>query len=159
MDVGETAPEFTAPLARGDIEPMTLSEHLDRAPIVLAFFPGAFTEVCTDELSAFEQRLGEFDALGATVYGVSVDMPYALNEFRRQAGLSVGLISDTNRRLVERYDVTTDFVSIGVDDLAKRAVFVVDDERTIRYAWETDDPGIEPDYDAILDAVATVGQA
>jgi len=153
VSVGDTAPEFTAPLARGDIVEFTLSENLDDAPIVLAFFPGAFTSTCTTEMETFEDRLGEFETLGASVYGVSVDTPFALQEFRQEIGLSFGMISDTNRRLVEAYDVAMDFASIGVDDVAKRAVFVVDADGAVRYAWVADDPGIEPDYDEIYDAV------
>jgi peroxiredoxin len=47
IEVGDAAPDFTAPLANGDVEEFTLSENLDEAPLVLAFFPGAFTGVCT----------------------------------------------------------------------------------------------------------------
>jgi len=154
VSVGDTAPEFTAPLAHGGIVEFTLSEELDDAPLVLAFFPGAFTSTCTTEMETFEDRLGEFEALGATVYGISVDTPFALQEFREDIGLSFGMISDTNRRLVEAFDVAMDFRSMGVEDVAKRAVFVVDSDGDVHYAWVADDPGIEPDYDEIYDAVA-----
>jgi peroxiredoxin len=156
MEVGDTAPEFTAPLADGDVVEFTLSEHLDEAPLVLAFFPGAFTSTCTHEMETFEERLSAFEDLGATVYGVSIDTPFALNAFRDDLGLSFGLVSDTNRGLVHAYDVETDFASVGVEDVAKRAVFVVDEDRTIRYAWVTDDASIEPDYDEVYDAVAGI---
>ena len=53
VDTGDDAPDFTAPLANGDIESFTLSEELDDAPLVLAFFPGAFTSVCTSEMCTF----------------------------------------------------------------------------------------------------------
>ncbi|SDJ36155.1 Peroxiredoxin [Halovenus aranensis] len=150
---GDDAPEFTAPLANGDTETVTLSDRLDDAPIVLAFFPGAFTSVCSHEMSTFEDRLDALTEHGATLFGVSIDTPFSLNEFRDELGLSFGLISDTNRDLVTAYDVATDFADIGVEDIAERAVFVVDSDGTITYSWVGENAGVEPDYDEVEAAV------
>ncbi|WP_132058476.1 redoxin domain-containing protein [Halorussus amylolyticus] len=143
---GDDAPDFTAPLADGDVSEFTLSENLDDAPVVLAFFPGAFTSVCTEELCTFESELAAFEDVGATVLGVSVDSPFALNEFRDREGLSFGLVSDTNKEIIDDYGVEMDFADLGYYGVAKRAVFVVDDEGQIVYEWVSDDPGVEPDY-------------
>ena len=156
VSIGDEAPDFTAPLANGDVDEVTLSEALADAPVVLAFFPGAFTSVCTHEMETFEERLAQFAGAGATVYGVSVDTPFALNAFREDAGLSFGLISDSNRELVEAYGVAMDFASYGVDDVAKRSVFVVDGDGVVQYAWVSDDPGVEPEYDEVLAAVESL---
>ncbi|WP_436924575.1 redoxin domain-containing protein [Halosimplex amylolyticum] len=153
VTVGDTAPDFTAPLANGAVAEFALSERLDEAPLVLAFFPGAFTSVCTHEMETFEDRLDEFADAGATIYGVSIDTPFALNAFREDTGLTYGLISDTNRRIVDTYGLSMDFASMGVDDVAKRAVLVIDGDRQVQYAWVSDDPGIEPDYDEVYEAV------
>jgi peroxiredoxin len=153
LSQGDDAPDFTAPLASGDIEEFTLSERLDEAPLVLAFFPGAFTDVCSNEMSAFQNRLDAFESAGASIYGVSVDTPFALNEFREQLGLEFALVSDMNRRLIDAYDVSMDFEGLGVHGVAKRAVFVIDGSGTVTYAWVSDNPGIEPDYDEIEAAV------
>jgi len=154
VTTGDTAPEFTAPLANGDVDQLTLSEALpEEAPIVLAFFPGAFTRVCRHEMSTFQDRLEAITEAGGTLYGVSIDTPFSLNAFRDELSLSFGLISDTNRDLVEKYDVAMDFEDAGVRNLAKRAVFVVDESGTITYAWSADDPGVEPDYDEVEAAV------
>jgi peroxiredoxin len=152
VDVGDDAPDFTAPLADGDVRPMTLSDQLDDAPIVLAFFPAAFTGTCTTELCTFQDRLGNFEDVGATVYGVSVDLPFALNEFRAQEALSFGLLSDTARDLVDAFDVRTDMPERGVRGVAKRAVFIVDADGTVTYKWVSDDLGREPDYDEVAAA-------
>jgi peroxiredoxin len=153
---GDAAPSFNAPLANGDVEPFDLDDaKADEAPIVLAFFPAAFTSVCSHELSEFQHRLDEFAAAGATVYGVSVDLPFALNEFRDELDLSFGLISDSERELIDRYDVSMDFASMGVHDIAKRAVFVVDADGTVSYAWVSDDAGVEPNYDEVEAAAKT----
>jgi peroxiredoxin len=154
---GARAPEFTAPLAEDQLGEFKLSDRLDEAPLVLAFFPGAFTEVCSHEMEAFQNRLAEFEDAGASVYGISVDTPFALAEFREQLGLDFGLVSDTNRGILDAYGLAMDFSHIGVRDLAKRAVFVVDGDGTVTYTWVSDDPGQEPDYDAVLDAVVRTG--
>ena len=153
-ETGDTAPDFTAPLANGDIEEFTLSERLaDEAPIVLAFFPGAFTSVCTSEMCTFQDRLAAFNDLDAAVYGVSRDSPFTLNEFREQNGLEFGLISDYNREITDDYDISMDFADLGVYGVAKRSVFVVDGDGQIAYSWVSDDPGVEPDYDEVEAAV------
>ena len=156
VDVGDIAPDFTAPLATGDIESITLSDRLEaEAPVVLAFFPGAFTGVCTTEMCTFQDRLSAFEAVDATVYGVSVDSPFSLNEFRSQNDLNFDLVSDFEKEIIDQYGVRMDFDELGVHGVAKRSVFVVEADGTISYAWVSDDPGVEPDYDEIEAAVDT----
>ncbi|MEF8812667.1 MAG: redoxin domain-containing protein [Halovenus sp.] len=151
---GDSAPDFTAPLANGEIEQFTLSTGLEtEAPIVLAFFPGAFTSVCSHEMNTFQDRLAEITEAGGTLYGVSTDSPFAQNEFRDKLGLEFGLISDNARELIDSYDIETSFDELGVHGIAKRAVFVVDEDGTVTYAWVSDDPGVEPDYDGVQAAV------
>ncbi|WP_440769738.1 redoxin domain-containing protein [Natronorubrum sp. DTA28] len=153
-ETGDAAPDFTAPLANGDVDSFTLSERLENeAPIVLAFFPGAFTSVCTTEMCAFQDRLASFNDLDASVYGVSRDSPFTLNEFRDQNDLEFGLISDYNKEIIDDYGVAMDFADLGVYGVAKRSVFVVDADGEITYAWVSDDPGVEPDYDEVEAAV------
>ena len=154
VSVGDDAPEFTAPLANGSIDSFTLSDRLAEAPLVLAFFPAAFTPTCTTEMCTFRDRLSEFERIDAAVYGVSIDTPFTLNEFRDRNDLNFGLIGDSNREAVDAYDVSMDFEAYGVDRVAKRAVFVVDRDGVVTYAWVSDDPGAEPDYDAVAGAAA-----
>lgn len=149
---GDTAPTFSATLGTSDHESFDLADRLGDGPVVLAFFPGAFTGVCTTEMATFEEDLDEFEDAGATVYGVSVDAPFSLNEFRDQEGLSFGLLSDSNKEIIDAYDVEMDFADMGYYGVAKRAVFVVDEDGKVTEKWVSDDPGVEPDYDAVLDA-------
>jgi len=148
VDIGDAAPDFTVPLANGDVETFTLSEHLDDAPIVLAFFPAAFTDTCTSEMCSFRDRIANFEDIGATVYGVSVDLPYTLNEFRRQNDLSFGLLSDERRELIDAYGVASSFQPTDIR-VARRAVFVVDGDGTVTYRWLAENPKREPDYDDV----------
>ncbi|AHF99025.1 peroxiredoxin [Halostagnicola larsenii XH-48] len=154
-ETGDTAPDFTAPLANGDIDSFTLSDRLtDDAPIVLAFFPGAFTGVCTTEMCTFQDRLSAFNDLDATVYGISVDSPFSLNEFRDQNDLEFDLLSDFEKEIIDDYGVRMDFDDLGVYGVAKRSVFVINGDGEITYSWVTDDPGVEPEYAEVEDAVA-----
>lgn len=151
---GDQAPDFTAPLANGDIEPFTLSDHLDEAPLVLAFFPGAFTSVCRNEMRQFQSDLESFTDIGATIYGISVDTPFSLNKFREDNGLTFGLISDMEREIIDAYDVRTSFDTLGVHGLAQRAVFIVNADGRITYSWVSEDPGREPDYEEVRTVAA-----
>jgi peroxiredoxin len=150
---GDSAPAFTAPVVEDGIGSFSLSDRLEEAPVVLAFFPVAFTGTCTNELVAFQGRLESFEEAGATVYGVSVDSPFALSAFRDRHDLEFGLISDFEKTVIDRYGVRDSFPDLGVYGLAKRSVFVVDGEGTVTYRWVSDDPSIEPDYEAVLRAV------
>ncbi|MEY7847875.1 redoxin domain-containing protein [Natrarchaeobius sp. A-rgal3] len=152
-ETGDNAPDFTAPLANGDVDSFTLSERLEEAPIVLAFFPAAFTGVCTDEMCTFQARISEFEDVDASVYGVSRDSPFTLNEFRDQNDLEFGLLSDFNAEIIADYDIEMDFADLGVYGVAKRSVFVVDDSGEVVYSWVSDDPGVEPEYAEVEAAV------
>ena len=152
VDVGDDAPDFTAPLATGDIESFTLSDRLDEAPLVLAFFPGAFTGVCTTEMCTFRDEMSKFADVGATVYGISIDTPFSQNEFRDQNDLNFDLVSDNDKEIIDAYGVSMDFADLGVHDVAKRAVFVANGDGEITYKWVTDDPGVEPDYEEVEQA-------
>jgi peroxiredoxin len=154
VEVGDTAPDFTVPLADGDLGSFTLSDHLADAPLVLAFFPAAFTSTCTSEMCEFRDRMANFEEVDASVYGISIDTPFTLNEFRHQNDLNFALLSDANRDVVRAYDVSMDFADLGVREVAKRSVFVVDAEGTVTYRWVSDDPGAEPDYQEVARAAA-----
>lgn len=154
IEEGDTAPEFTAPMANGDIEDFALSEALADGPVVLAFFPGAFSSVCTEEMCTFRDRLDAFEEVDAEVYGVSTDSPFALNEFRSKHDLNFGLVSDDGKDIVDAYGVTMDIASLGVSDVARRSVFVVDEDREVTYAWVSDNPGRVPDYAEVERAAA-----
>jgi peroxiredoxin len=158
VETGDTAPDFTAPMRRpdGEITEFSLSEAIEDGPVVLAFFPGAFTSVCTSEMKTFDDRLDELADAGTSLYGISIDSPFSLGEFAEQNELRFPLIGDTNKEVIDAYDVVMDFADLGISGVAKRSVFVVDEDGTITYAWVSDDPGVEPDYDAVADAAADV---
>ena len=159
VTVGDQAPEFIAPLVDDETEATAFVDHLGDGPVVLAFFPAAFSSTCTEEFQTFRDELGRFDELGATVFGISTDTAYALEQFREEFDLPVGLISDNNGAIIDAYDVVDDFEHIAMWEVAQRAVFVVDSDGTVQYVWRADNPGQQPDYEAVVEAVESVEAA
>jgi peroxiredoxin len=149
----DTAPTFTATLANGNVEPFDLSDHLGDGPVVLAFFPGAFTPPCSNEMVALQGHHDEMEAAGATLLGVSADSAFSLNAFREEHGLEFDLVSDMGREAIDAYGLEIDIDDLGLHGVANRAVFVLDESGTVTYVWTTDDPTNEPDYEALLEAV------
>ena len=153
-DTGDTAPMFEATVGTSDHEPFALADHLGDGPVVLAFFPGAFTPPCTNEMVALQERIGEFHDAGATVFGVSADSPFSQGAFRAEHGIEFDLVSDMGGEGIRAYDLEIDIPELGLYGIANRAVFVLDSDGTVTYRWVADDSTNEPDYEAVLDAVA-----
>ena len=152
MSTGDAAPTFTAKIGTSDHEPFDLDDHVDDGPVVLAFFPGAFTPPCTNEMVAFQERVGEFEDAGATLLGVSADSPFSQGAFREEHGIEFDLVSDTAGDAIRAYGLEMDIADLGLYGIANRAVFVIDDDGEIVYDWVADDPTNEPEYETVLDA-------
>lgn len=154
-DIGNDAPDFT--LFDHNREAVTLS-GLRGKNVVLAFFPAAFTGVCEKELCTFRDALANFNDLNATVFGLSVDAPFANAAFAEKNSLNFQILSDYGRKAVQAYDVAhDDFAGMEGYTAAKRSVFVVDKEGKLRFSWVADNPGQEPDYAAVEAAVEALG--
>jgi peroxiredoxin len=160
VDEGERAPDFTVPIARGeaynDVGEFTLSEAIGDGPIVLAFFPAAFTSGCTEELCTFRDSMAAFDDLDAEVYGISTDLPFAQNTFIQQEGLNFPLLSDYEHEAIEAYDVVLEGF-YDVMRVAERSVFVVDGEGTVVYRWVRE--GENPDFDRLVGEIRETVEA
>jgi peroxiredoxin len=154
LSVGDKAPDFT--LVDAERVARSLSEFLGKKT-VLAFFPGAFTGVCTREMCAFRDSIARLGELDGQVVGVSVDSPFANKSFAIQNSLSFVLLSDYERKVVKQYDVVLpNFAGLQGYAVAKRAVFVLDKDGIIRYKWVLDDPGVEPNYEDIMKALVSI---
>ncbi len=144
---GSKAPEFS--LFDTDRKSRSLSEFHGKK-IILAFYPGAFTGVCTKEMCEFRDALARFNEFNAQVIGVSVDSPFANKAFAEQNKLQFPLLSDYLRDVSNQYcGVYKDFAGIPGYTASKRAVYIIDESGTVKYTWITENPGVEPDYDAI----------
>ena len=147
VSVGEMAPDFT--LTAQDKSKVTLSE-LRGERVILAFYPAAFTGVCTTEMCTFSDGMASLSDSGTKVFGISVDAPFSTGAFAEKNGISFPLLSDVHRDAVNAYGVALgDFVIAGYT-VAQRSVFVVEADGTIGYAWVAENPGIQPDYDEVV---------
>jgi peroxiredoxin len=154
-DVGTKAPDFT--LTNQDREPVTLSAVLAKGPVVLAFFPAAFSGVCEKELCTFRDGLlGSLSNLPkAQIFGISVDTFFALKAFAVQQRLTFPLLSDFNKDVIQAYGVFNPDM-IGLKGIAKRSVFLVATDGTVRYREVLEDARNEPDYQKLNAALAAV---
>ena len=152
VDVGSKAPDFT--LTNQDRQAVKLSEQKGK-PVVLAFFPAAFSSVCTKELCTFRDSLSRLNQAQAQVYGISVDTFFTLKAFHDQQGYNFPLLSDFNKETIRNYGVFNEDM-IGLKGIAKRAVFVIDKEGVVRHRQVLDDARHEPDYEAVFKALASM---
>ncbi len=154
VSTGDSAPTFTATYKGSDHETFDLSDHLGDGPVVLAFFPGAFTPPCTNEMVALQEHVGDIEDAGGSIYGISADSAFSLGAFADEHGIEFDLVSDMDAEAIDAYDLTMEIPDLGLYGIANRAVYILDDEGTITYSWVADDPTNEPDYDELVDAVA-----
>ncbi len=147
--VGSKAPDFT--LMNQDREAVTLSA-LQGKPVVLAFFPAAFSSVCAKEMCTFKDSMAQLGKANAQVFGVSVDTFFTLKAFQDQQKLNFPLLSDFNKTVIRDYGVFNEDM-IGLKGIAKRAVFVIDKDGIVRHAEVLEDARNEPDYSAVFTAL------
>jgi len=145
--VGDKAPDFQ--LTDQDLNQVKLSDMCGKK-VVLAFFPGAFTSVCTKEMCSLRDALHNFNKLDAIVLGISVNDPFTLKAFAEKNLLNFPLLSDYDRKVIGLYDIVhKDFAGLKGYSASKRSVFILDREGVVRFSWVSEDPRVEPDYDAI----------
>lgn len=141
VDVGDMAPDFTVPKAGGkaynDIEEFRLSDAIGDGPIVLAFYPAAFTRGCTKEMCTFRDSMASFNELDAKMYGISVDLPFAHNIWMREEDLNFPMLSDWEHNVIRKFNVVLKEV-YGMLETAERSIFVIDTEGRITYKWVRD---------------------
>ena len=151
---GEKAPNFT--IADTDRKPRGLQEFLKpKGATLLAFFPGAFTSVCTREMCALRDSLAEFNKFNAQVVGIDVNDPWTNKAFVEKNSLSFPILSDYTRDVVRQYNVFHEnFGNLKGYTVAKRAIFILDQNGVVAYKWVTEDPSKEPNYEELKKAVA-----
>jgi len=150
IDIGSRAPDFT--LMNQDRQPVTLSAVLRNGPVVLAFAPAAFSSVCTTEMCTFRDSIATLNASNAQVLGISTDTFFALKAWADQQRFTFPLLSDYNKEVIQQYDVVSPDM-IGLKNIAKRAVFVIGRDGTIKHKQVLDDARNEPDYEKVRAAL------
>lgn len=132
LAVGERAPDFSGVLADGT--PIRLRDMLKQHHVVLYFYPRDFTPGCTREACSFRDHHGEIAALGAEIYGVSLDPPQKHAAFAERHQLPFPLISDTDRAIGRSFGV----LRLGGLLLTKRVTFVIDRSGVIRHVTQSE---------------------
>ena len=125
IGVGDIAPEFTLSGTGG--KSYSLSEYRG-APVVLVFYPGDDTPVCTKQLNAYNHDLSEFTNLDATILAISPNDVASHEKFRSKYSLDFPLLADTDKAVGAQYG------TLGPIGFYRRSVFVVDGSGVVRYA-------------------------
>ena len=161
LSVGTKAPDFKLSSKREDgLKLVTLGEHTAKGPVLLLFFPMAFTGVCTEEMCSVTQGMEQYSAVGATVLAISGDNPFAQEAWAKKEAISLDLLSDYEHKVAKSYDVAYDAflpqVNLGMGGVAKRSAFVVGADGLIKYVESNEDPKQLPNFTAILAALAAL---
>lgn len=154
LDIGRRAPAVT--LFGPGRKPVHLGDHIGHEPVVLLFFPLAFTSTCREEMCTMAERYDAYSALDATVFAISVDSPHVNEKFAQETGAPFLILSDFNRDGIRAYDVVRPDLG-GLHEVADRVVFVIDREGVIRWVWQGEHPGVLPPFDEIRAAVESLG--
>jgi peroxiredoxin len=141
---GEAAPEFS--LARAEGAPFTRADLLG-STTVLVFYPFAFSPVCTDQLSLYDELSDEFAARDAVVYGVSCDATWSQTAFRKQLGVSIEQLSDFEPKGA----ACRAFGVLHPGGFPERALVIVGPDGVVRWSYQADDPGELPGANLIFD--------
>jgi peroxiredoxin len=143
---GEPAPEFS--LARAEGAPFTRADLLGRTT-VLVFYPFAFSRVCTDQLSLYDELRDEFAARGATLYGVSCDAVYSQQAFREHLGVNIEQLSDFEPKgaACRAFDV------LHPGGFPQRALVLVGPDGVVKWSHQAGSPSELPGANLIFDAL------
>ena len=152
-EVGDKAPDFA--LYDQNRKIRLMSEFVTKGHrTILAFFPGAFTGVCTQEMCAFRDMYAELERMNGGVVGISVDASFAQKAFAEKNGITFPLLCDFKREVVQSYGVVWNKLG-GLEGYvsANRAIFVVDEDGKILFKWVAPEPGTLPDFEAVKKAL------
>lgn len=143
-EIGEKAPDFTLPSDSWKNE-VSLEEARREGPVVLFFYPGDWSSVCTDQMSQVQQEIGRFEEKGARVLGVSVDSPWSHRAWAEERGIEFPLLSDFKRVVVGEYGVEHEA------GFPERAYFVIDREGVVRARKIEDSIDDQPEVEEVLE--------
>jgi peroxiredoxin Q/BCP len=147
---GERAPDFTLPDQDGNA--VNLASLLDQGPVVVFFYPRAFTAVCTAEACAFRDSVAEFAAAGARVVGISADSVEQQKAFHDEHELGFPVLSDTSTDVYAAYGLRASGKP-GLWAMNDRVTFVIDGDGIVRHHFSgmlVSDPHVRESLEAVL---------
>lgn len=146
--VGDQAPDFT--LRDEDGEKVSLSDFRGRK-VMLVFYPGDFSPVCSDQLSIYQEVKPEIAEKGVELVGISVDSSYAHKAFQEKLGIDTKLLSDFEPKGEVARAYGSYFEPAG---FANRTLVLVDEDGMVAWTYESPNPGEFPGANVIFDALA-----
>ena len=159
VKVGDKAPDFSlksknAPGEKDGLGLATvkLGDQLGKKPIVLLFFPLAFTGVCTKEMCEVSAGLKAYEQLGAEVLGISVDSPFAQAAWAEKEKINIPLLSDLNKEAAKVYGTLIPDLA-GLGSVSARAAFVIGKDGKVKYAEITPSVKELPNFEKIKQAL------
>ena len=150
IEAGSPAPDFSLPDQDGNM--VSLGDFADRR-LVLAFYPLDFSPGCSDQLSVYQEVLGEIEAKGAALVGVSVDSAYCHRAFRKHLNLTMPLLADFHPKGAMSREYGAYLEDFGIDN---RSLVLVED-RTVRWSYATPSRKEIPGANLIFDALERAG--
>jgi peroxiredoxin len=153
LNIGDAAPSFT--LKDTELKDVSLSDYKGK-PVVILFFPMAFTSVCTDELCYMRDNMGKYEKLDAQVLAISVDSPFTLKKFREENNLNFPVLSDFNKSVSTDFGAIYDEFVFGLKGVSKRAAFVIDKEGKIQYQEILENAGNLPNFETLDQEVSKI---
>jgi peroxiredoxin len=147
---GKPATDFTLPNAEG--QPVKLSDYRGKN-VVLAFYPGDWTPVCTSEMALIQETLDEIHAYNAEVVGISCDCSYSHGAWAKNQHITFPLLSDfwPHGAVTKQYGVFRDR-----DGFSERALFFIDAFGVLRESWVAEDPAIAPGLNIVFGALERI---
>jgi peroxiredoxin len=150
--MGIVAPGTPVPpirLRREDGEEFTEADLLGERTTILVFYPFAFSPVCNDQLSIYEEVRGELEAGGARLYGVSCDATYSQRAFRDKLGVEIEQLSDFE----PKGETCRALGVLHPGGFAQRALIAVDGRGVVRFSHQAENPGVLPGANLLFDAL------
>jgi len=146
VEAGQPVPEFSLATYEGDT---FTQEDLCGATTVLVFYPFAFSPVCTDQMSFYQELLEDFEARGVTLYGVSCDAVWSQQAFREKLGITIGQLSDFEPKGA----ACRAFGVLHPGGFPQRALVMTGADGVVLWSHEADSPGELPGANLIFDAL------
>ncbi len=147
IEPGTHAPDFSLPDSEGNM--VGLRDFAGRK-LVLCFYPLDFSPVCSDQLSIYQEVLGDIEAKGASLVGVSVDSAYCHRAFRERLNLTLPLLADFHPKGAMSRDYGAYQEEFGTDN---RSLVLVDGDGMVRWSYATDSVKDIPGANLIFDAL------
>lgn len=151
IELGNHAPDFT--LYNTQKKAVSLHEY-EGKNVLLLFFPFAFTSTCTAELCSMRDDIGTYQNLNAEVFGISVDSPYVLKQFKEEQHLNFELLSDFNKTVSDIYGCLQAQWGMEMRGVSKRSAFIIDKNGKVQYAEILENASELPDFNAIKNILA-----